>query len=85
MWLAGMETFLITLIPRGIDEFVTQKYKIVFVLQKCSGEERYEQLLVEIKKGLFEEVYSEFPQEIKMLIQRERKLYENCSFLRPTW
>lgn len=64
-------SFPITLIPRGIDEFVTQKHKKAFVLQKCSEEEKYEQLLVEIKKGLFAEVYNELPQEIKMLIQEE--------------
>ena len=65
-------SFPITLITRGIDEFVTQKHKIVFVLQKSSKKEKYEQLLVEIKNGLFAEVYNELPKEIKMLIQGEQ-------------
>ena len=65
-------SFPITLIPRGIDEFVTQKHKIVFILQKSRKAEKYNQLLVEIKKGLFGEVYNELPKEIKMLIQGEQ-------------
>ena len=64
-------SFPLTLIPRGIDEFVTQKHKIVFVLQKSSKEEKYQHLLVEIKKGLFAEVYNELPNEIKRLIKGE--------------
>ena len=62
-------SFPITLIPRCIDEFVTQKYKIIFVLQKKVNEEKYKQLLVEIKKGLFEELYNQFSEEIKELIE----------------
>ena len=42
-------SFPITLIPRSIDEFVSQKYKIVFVL----------------KKGLFEEQYDALPEELR--------------------
>ena len=63
-------SFPITLIPRCIDEFVTQKYKIIFVLQKYIKEAKYKQILVEIKKGLFAELYYEFPEEIKELIDR---------------
>ena len=38
---------------------------------KSSKEEKYQHLLVEIKKGLFAEVYNELPNEIKRLIQGE--------------
>lgn len=61
-------SFPITLIPRCIDEFVSQKYKIVFVLEKRTGEEKYKRVLAEVKKGLFEELHNEFPEEIKDLI-----------------
>ena len=62
-------SFPITFIPRGIDEYVTQTYKIVFVLEKKTKEEKYKNVLMEIKKGLFNELYSEFPEEIKELIK----------------
>ncbi len=62
-------SFPITLIPKCIDEFVTQKYKIVFVLQKEIINAKYKELLVEVKKGLFAEVYKEMPDDIKNLCQ----------------
>ena len=62
-------SFPITLIPKSIDEFVSQKYKIVFVFQKGIMEPKYKNLLVEVKKGLFAQVYSEFPDELKELIK----------------
>ena len=62
-------SFPITLIPRKIDDFVTQKYKIVFVLEKKSGDEKYVRTLAEIRKGLFEELREAFPEGIKNLIE----------------
>lgn len=62
-------SFPITLIPRKIDDFVTKKYKIVFVFEKKIGEDKYKQILTEIKKGLFEKLYNEFPKEIIDLIE----------------
>lgn len=64
-------SFPITLISRCIDEFATQKYKVIFVLQKNTMEKKYKQILVEIKKGLFEELYNELPKGIKELIERD--------------
>lgn len=64
-------SFPITLIPRNIDEFVSNKYKIIFVLQKRIGEDKFKNILVEIKKGLFSEVCTEFPEEL-----REKILFE---------
>ena len=61
-------SFPITLIPRNIDEFVSQKYKIVFVLEKKTGEDKFRKVLTEVKKGLFEELFGELPEEIKSLI-----------------
>lgn len=60
-------SFPITLIPKSIDEFVTNKYKIIFVLRRKTSEERYADVLVEVKAGLFSEVYNEFPDELKCL------------------
>lgn len=61
-------SFPITLIPKSIDEFVSKKYKIVFVLQKRIVEEKYKSILVEVKRGLFSEVYDEFPKGLKEII-----------------
>ena len=69
----GEESFPITLIPRNIDEFMSQKYKIVFVLRKRSTEEKYEDVLVERKKGLLREVFAEFPEELFEMIKRGDK------------
>lgn len=63
-------SFPITLIPRNIDDFVTQKYKIIFVLQKKNEEEKYRNIISEAKKGLFEELYDEFPDTVKNLYER---------------
>ncbi len=60
-------SFPITLIPRTIDEFVTKKYKIVFVLQKKIKEATYKDVFIEVKKGLFSEIYGEFPEELKKI------------------
>lgn len=65
----GNSSFPITLLPRCIDEFVTKKYKIVFVLQKEIAELKYKNVLVEVKKGLFSEVCNEFPDEIKNICE----------------
>lgn len=64
-------SFPITLIPRSIDEFVTRKYKIIFVLIKKTGEEKYRKILMEIKKGLFGQVYNEFSEELKNVVDFE--------------
>lgn len=59
--------FPITLIPRGIDEFSSQKYKIIFVFEKMSNDSKYEKAIVEIKKNIFDEHYEMFPDELKEL------------------
>ena len=60
--------FPITLIPRSIDEFVNKKYRIVLVLKKKKNEKKYRDILVEVKNGLYSEVYEEFPDELKECI-----------------
>lgn len=61
----GDSSFPITLIPRNIDEFVSEKYRVVFVLMKNIGEDKYRNVLSEVKTGLYLEVYDDFPEEIK--------------------
>lgn len=60
--------FPITLIPKNIDEFVIQKYRINFVFEKALGEEQYGKPIVEIKKGIFKEHYDKFPEELRARI-----------------
>lgn len=61
-------SFPLTLIPRNIDEFVSQKYKIVFILEKKTGEDKFRKVLMEVKKGLFEELIEKLPEEIKNMV-----------------
>lgn len=63
----GDSSFPITLIPRCIDEFVTHKYKIIFVLQKNMEDDKYSNVLMEVKKGLFAELEDEMPEGIRVL------------------
>jgi len=64
----GETSFPLTLIPRNIDEFVSQKYKIIFILEKKMKDDKFCKVLVEIKKDLFDELYDELPEEIKNLV-----------------
>ena len=64
----GEISFPLTLIPRNIDEFVSQKYKIVFILEKKMKEDKFSNVLMEIKKGLFNELYDELPEDLKKII-----------------
>ena len=61
-------SFPITLIPRNIDEFVSQKNKIVFILQKKTGEDEFRNVLMEVKKGLFAALFEDLPEEIKNMV-----------------
>lgn len=63
--------FPITLIPRNIDEFSSFKYKIIFVFRKNLTTALYREPFAEIKRGLFVELYSNFPPELKNLILPE--------------
>ena len=42
--------------------------KIVFVLEKKTKEDKFHKVLMEVKKGLFEEVFEELAEEIKDVI-----------------
>ena len=44
---------------------VSQKYKIVFVLKKRKTESKFREVLMEVKKGLFEEQYDALPEELR--------------------
>ena len=65
----GNSSFPITLIPKCIDEFVSKRYKIVFVFQKEISDEKYKGILVEVKKGIFLEICNELPDEIKNMCE----------------
>lgn len=65
--------FPITLIPKNIDEFVSKKYKIIFVFEKKESEEKYTIPFLEIKKGLFQVCYEEMPDALKVLIIKSEK------------
>lgn len=64
----GAMSFPITLIPRSIDDFVTQKYKVIFVLEKEIEEDKYKTVLSEVKKGLLDDLYDDFPNSLKGII-----------------
>ena len=64
----GNTSFPVTLIPTNIDKFVSMKYKILFVLQKDKQSKNYKKIYSEVKKGLFEELYHDFPEELKNII-----------------
>lgn len=66
-------SFPITLIPSGIDEFSSEKHKIIFVLEKKTEKSLYSKISVEIKKNLFETCYTGFPTELKARIEYEGK------------
>lgn len=56
--------FPLTLIPRNIDEFLSQKYKIIIILEKQTSGIKFDKLLVEIKKGIFIENSPDFPEDL---------------------
>ena len=61
-------SFPITLIPKSINTFTTKSYRILFVLTKNEKTKKYDNLYTEIKNGLFNELYCDFPEELKNLI-----------------
>ena len=63
--------FPITLIPNSIDDFVNQKYKIIFIFEKKLVDEQYSTILMEIKEGIFPEHSQAFPEKLKKLITIE--------------
>ncbi|MBQ8546882.1 MAG: hypothetical protein IJ427_00130 [Lachnospiraceae bacterium] len=64
----GETSFPVTLIPTSIDKFVSAKYKIIIVLRKNMQSKKYKNIYSEVKKGLFEELYHDFPEELKDFI-----------------
>ncbi len=66
-------SFPITLIPKSINTFTTKNYRILFVFTKSEKAKKYNSLYAEIKKGLFDELYCNFPQELKNLIDMRFK------------
>ncbi|MBO5486633.1 MAG: hypothetical protein J5988_06865 [Eubacterium sp.] len=67
----GNSSFPITLISKSIDEFASKKYRIICLLEKKIKDANYSEIKAEIKKGLFYEVYGDFPDELKRLVDVE--------------
>lgn len=66
-------SFPITLIPRNIDDFVTEKYKVIFVLQKRIEDEKYKNIISEAKTGLFKALYDELPDIVKNMYETQEE------------
>lgn len=62
-------SFPVTLIPKSIDEFSSDKYRVMFVLEKNIDEELYRKVIVEIKKGIFVEHIDGFPDDLAKKIE----------------
>ena len=59
--------------------------KLVFILEKKTGDDKFQKVLMEVKKGLFKELFEELPEEIKALIDIYniwRKEQENMAYLK---
>ncbi len=56
--------FPITLTPKSIDDFSTQKYRIIFIMEKDISDSLYKNIYVEIKDGLFAQLAPEFPEDL---------------------
>lgn len=64
-------SFPITLIPKSIDNFSTQKYKIIFILEKQITNLKYKKLIMERKEGLFKDLLVDLPKDLTYLIDKE--------------
>lgn len=64
--------FPITLIPRNIDEFSSQKYKIMFIFEKSLFSPKYNKMIVEIKNGIFSQSYFDLPEFLKQKIDLKK-------------
>ena len=53
-----------TLLNNPLTSYCSRPQKIMFILQKADGEEKYHKLLFEIKKGLLSEEKENFPEHI---------------------
>ncbi|MBQ3543975.1 MAG: hypothetical protein IJA34_03135 [Lachnospiraceae bacterium] len=63
-------SFPVTLIPRTIDEFISEKYTIIFIFKKQIKEEKYVECIYEIKKGLLGELYNELSDELRTYFEK---------------
>lgn len=55
----------VTLIPRSINEYSSKPYRVLFICRRHIGQDKYNETVSEVKKGLFDELYHEFPDELK--------------------
>ena len=61
----------ITLLPINIDELTSSRYRILFVCKKDTDEIFYKEPVIEIKNGIFAELFPAFPRELKILFENE--------------
>lgn len=57
-----------TLLTNPITDYCSKPQKIMFILQKCGGENTYNKLFFEIKKGLLKSEKEIFSEKLKKLI-----------------
>lgn len=65
-------TFPITLLPNNIDNYASNRHKVIFVFEKTDTAIKYAKPDVEIAKGLFEKIYDDFPVELQNLIENPK-------------
>lgn len=65
----GISSYPISILPDKISEFTTDPQRITFVLERdAKDENKFCRIHTEKKKGLFMELYDEFPEQLKSRI-----------------
>lgn len=64
--------FPITLIPSPIENFTTARYRTILICSKSQPEGLYRRPLIEIKTGLFDELFPSFPEPLAELFCNEK-------------
>lgn len=64
-----ISSFPITLIPNDIDEYASEKYKVLFVFEKGKADQKYKKPMVEIKAGIINQHLELFPEKLRCKIE----------------
>ena len=65
----GASSIPITLIPSSIEKYSIQKYRVIFLFRKKRKETVFSDLVVQSRKGLFDELYPELPAALKVMVE----------------
>lgn len=65
---ADENAFPVTLLPKSIDNYATNKHRVIFVFEKNVEEQIYREPIVEAKEGLLKKLYGEFPDELQKMV-----------------